>query len=53
MALRKPKKKGVKVEEGLGVKLKASKTADGKLRIEVSLTQDGKVVASDYDFVKL
>lgn len=52
MAKKTPKKKE-EVKKGLDVKLKLEKTAKGRLTVTVTLLEDGKEIASDYDFVQV
>lgn len=50
------KTKIVKEKKGLSVNLKIDKNADGvkgRVKITVSLLDNGEVISSDYDFVNL
>ena len=41
------------VQKGLDIKLKIDKSEKGRLTITVSLLENGKEIASDYDFVQV
>jgi hypothetical protein len=47
------KKKVVEAPKGLDVKVKVEKSDNGRITVTVTLLQDGVVIASDYDFVKV
>lgn len=49
----KVKKKKEEVKKGLDIKLKLEKSDKGRLTVTVTLLEDGKEIASDYDFVKV
>lgn len=49
----KVKKKKEEVKKGLDIKLKLEKSDKGRLTITVTLLEDGKEIASDYDFVQV
>lgn len=53
---KKTAKKVTETKKGLQVKVKLEKDADqikGRLKVTVTLLQDGQEVASDYDFVNV
>lgn len=49
----KAKTKKAEVKKGLDIKLKLDKTEKGRLTVTVTLLEDGKEIASDYDFVQV
>ncbi len=49
----KVKKKKEEVKKGLDIKLKLEKSDKGRLTVTVTLLEDGKEIASDYDFVQV
>lgn len=50
---KKAAKKTEEVKKGLDIKLKLEKSDKGRLTVTVTLLQDGKEIASDYDFVQV
>ena len=49
----KAKTEKVEVKKGLDIKVKLVKSDKGRLTVTVTLLQDGKEVASDYDFAQV
>ncbi len=50
---KKTAKKKEEVKKGLDVKVKVEKSEKGRVTVTVTLLQDGKEIASDYDFVQV
>lgn len=50
---KKTAKKTEEVKKGLDIKLKLEKSDKGRLTVTVTLLEDGKEIASDYDFVQV
>ena len=50
---KKAAKKVVEAPKGLNVKVKLEKSDKGRLTVTVTLLQDGKEIATDYDFVQV
>jgi sporulation-control protein spo0M len=46
-------KKTEEVKKGLDIKLKLEKSDKGRLTVTVTLLENGKEIASDYDFVQV
>ena len=51
MAKAKTKTEKKEVKKGLDIKLKTELSDKGRLTVTVTLLEDGKEIASDYDFV--